>query len=116
MISINGSFVSTDKLTDLSVVSVCSLGVSRAGLLATDGSMFAATGLQGSIAAGRVGLPGLPVRNGNERPSGALAAGVAAAEAKAYAFAAVSAESEKQSTQHHTMWAFRGPEPWSDPA
>jgi hypothetical protein len=68
------------------------------------------------------GLPqsGLPVRERtvlecDERPAKALEAGVAAAEAQAYAFAATGAETKTQ-TQHHTMWAFRGLEPWSDPA
>jgi len=38
------------------------------------------------------------------------------AQAQAYAFTAAGAGSRKQTTQHHLMWAFRGPEPWSDPA
>ncbi|MET4926912.1 hypothetical protein P3L51_31935 [Streptomyces sp. PSRA5] len=116
MISITSKFVSTAKMTDLSVVSVCSLDVLRPGLLATDGSSFIATGLSGA-SAGRVNPVTLPVTGGNERPSKALAAEVAAAaQAKAYEFAAVGAESMKQTKQHHTMWAIRGPEPWSDPA
>ncbi len=112
MISIETSFISTDKMTDRSVVSACSLGFSAS---------FKATGVSGFsadlpvIALGGLGLGGLPVRSRNERPTKALAAGVAAAEAQAYAFAAAGAETKKQ-TQHHTMWAFRGLEPWSDPA
>lgn len=108
MISINTSFIRTAKMTDRSVVSACSLGLS--------GSAFIGTGLSGFSAALPVSLPaGLPVRERNERPTKALEAGVAAAEAKAYAFAA-SAGTQKQTTQHHHMWAFRGLEPWSDPA
>jgi len=76
------------------------------------------TGLSG-IPAGRlasapVSLAGLPTRERNERPTKALEAVVA--QAQAYAFTAAGAGSRKQTTQHHLMWAFRGPEPWSDPA
>ena len=108
MISINTSFVSTAKMTDRSVVSACSLGFSAA---------FNGTGVSGVSAALPVsGLGGLPVMERNERPTKALEAAVAAAKARAYAFAAASAGAKKQQTQHHTMWAFRGLEPWSDPA
>ncbi|MEU4617726.1 hypothetical protein [Streptomyces umbrinus] len=103
MISINSSSVSTAKLTDRSVVSTCLLGFSNLG-----------TGLSG-IAAVRpvssVSLSGLPVRERNERPMKALEA--VEAQAQAYAFAATGATAKQT---HHTMWAFRGPEPWSDPA
>ncbi|ATW50404.1 hypothetical protein [Streptomyces peucetius] len=108
MISIKSSFVSTAKMTDRSVVSACSLGFSSA---------FHGTGMSGIPAALPVSaLGGMPVRERNERPTKALEAGVAAAEAQAYALAAASAETEQQTTQHHTKWAFRGLEPWSDPA
>lgn len=107
MISIETSFVSTAKMTDRSVVSACSLGLSSA---------FIGTRMSGVFAVLPVsGLGGLPVRERNERPTKALEAGVAAAEAQAYAFAAASAKTE-QTTQHHVKWAFRGLEPWSDPA
>ncbi|WP_149184299.1 hypothetical protein [Streptomyces sp. TRM49041] len=114
MISITTSFISTAKMTDRSVVSACSLGLS--GL---SDSQFIGTGLCGSRAV-RPSFPlsALPVIEGleaNERPSKALEAEVAAAQAPAYAFAATGAGNTKQ-TQHHTMWAFRGLEPWSDPA
>lgn len=115
MISINSNFVSTAKMTDRSVASACSSEVLLSGLLASDGFPFVATGLSG-VRAGRINPVALPVTGGNERPSKALAAEVAAAEAKAYALAAAGAETKKQTKQHHTMWAFRGPEPWSDPA
>ena len=107
MISISNSSVSTAKLTDRSVVSACMLGVSHQG-----------TGLSGIPATGPasapVSLAGLPVRERNERPIKALEA--VAAQAQAYAFTAAGAGSRKQTTQHHLMWAFRGPDPWSDPA
>ncbi|GAB2987409.1 hypothetical protein GCM10023080_061460 [Streptomyces pseudoechinosporeus] len=104
MISINTSSISTVKMTDRSVVSTCLLGFSNLG-----------TGLSGIPAvrpASSVSLAGLPVSERNERPMKALEA--VEAQAQAYAFAAAGAGSRKQ--LHHTMWAFRGPEPWSDPA
>ncbi|MCK8434580.1 hypothetical protein G3I77_16585 [Streptomyces sp. D2-8] len=106
MISINTSSVSIVKMTDRSAVSACMLGVSNLG-----------TGLSGIRAArpasSSVAPAGLPVRERNERPTKALEAAV---EAQAYAFTATGAGFRKQTTQHHQMWAFRGPEPWSDPA
>lgn len=108
MISINSSSISTVKMTDRSVVaSLCMLGASDQG-----------TGLSGIRAvrpASSLSLAGLPVRERNERPTKALEAAVAA-QAQAYAFTATGAGFRKQTTQHHQMWAFRGPEPWSDPA
>ncbi|MFI8229287.1 hypothetical protein ACIGDI_10690 [Streptomyces sp. NPDC085900] len=106
MISINTSSTSSVKMTDHSVVvSLCMLGASIPG-----------TGLSGIRAvrpASSVSPAGLPVRERNERPTKALEA--VEAQAQAYAFTAAGAGSRKQ-TQHHLMWAFRGPEPWSDPA
>ncbi|CAM5297659.1 hypothetical protein DMH25_40930 [Streptomyces sp. WAC 01325] len=108
MISINASSISNVKMTDRSVVaSLCMLGASNQG-----------TGLSGIRAvrpASSVSLAGLPIRERNERPTKALEAAVEA-RAHAYAFAATGAGFRKQTTQHHQMWAFRGPEPWSDPA
>ncbi|MEV5337707.1 hypothetical protein AB0K93_04370 [Streptomyces sp. NPDC052676] len=108
MISINSSSISTVKMTDRSVVaSLCMLGSSDQG-----------TGLSGIRAvrpASSVALAGLPVRERDERPTKALEAAVEA-QAQAYAFTATGAGFRKQTTQHHLMWAFRGPEPWSDPA
>ncbi|MFJ9820449.1 hypothetical protein ACIRU3_35305 [Streptomyces sp. NPDC101151] len=106
MISINTSTISTAKLTDRSAVSTCMLGASAQG-----------TGLSGIRAArptSYLSLAGLPIRERNERPTKALEA--VAAQAHAYAIAAAGAGFRKQTTQHHLMWAFRGPEPWSDPA
>ncbi|GGU53148.1 hypothetical protein [Streptomyces lavendofoliae] len=110
MISINSSSVSTTaKMTDRAVVSACSLGLS--------GSALIGTRLPGFAAVRPATLPtALPVRERNERPTKALEAGVAAGKAQAYAFAATGAETKTQTQQHHTMWAFRGLEPWSDPA
>ncbi|GAB2725314.1 hypothetical protein [Streptomyces bullii] len=106
MISINTSSTSIVKMTDRSAVSLCMLGVSNLG-----------TGLSGIRAvrpASSVAPAGLVARERNERPTKALEA--AAAQAQAYAFAATGAGFRKLTTQHHLMWAFRGPEPWSDPA
>ncbi|GGU40261.1 hypothetical protein [Streptomyces daghestanicus] len=106
MISINSG--SALKLTDRSSVSLCMLGVPNAG-----------TGLSGipavRPASSSVALSGFPVRERDERPTEALEAAVVA-QAQASAFAAAGAGFRKQTTQHHLMWAFRGPEPWSDPA
>jgi hypothetical protein len=107
VISINASFISTAKMTDRSVVASCLLGFSNLG-----------TGLSGASAMrpeSGLSLAGLPIREGNERPTKAPEA-VATAQAQAYAFAAAGAGFRKQTTHHHTMWAFRGLEPWSDPA
>ncbi|MET7654290.1 MULTISPECIES: hypothetical protein [unclassified Streptomyces] len=104
MIIINRN--STAKLTDPSVVSTCILDASILG-----------TGLSGiradRPASSSVASAGLPSRERNERPTEALEA--VGAQAQAYAFAAAGAGARKQTTQHHLMWAFRGPEPWSDP-
>ncbi|MFF7179341.1 hypothetical protein [Streptomyces sp. NPDC008121] len=114
----NVSFVSTDKMTDRSVVSTCSLVVSGSILI---GSGLPGTGMSGAGLAGAAALrpaallAALPVMERNERPTKALEAGVAAGKATAYGFAATGAGTQQQ-THHHTMWAFRGLEPWSDPA
>ncbi|MFD8805812.1 hypothetical protein [Streptomyces sp. NPDC059597] len=106
MISINTSILSSSaKMTDRSTVSLCMFGAFTQG-----------TGVSGVPAvrpATALSLAGLPVRERNERPTKALEA--VEAQAHAYAFAA-GAGFQQQTTQHHLMWAFRGPEPWSDPA
>ncbi|WP_411083181.1 hypothetical protein [Streptomyces sp. cmx-18-6] len=109
MISIIGS----QKMTGLSVVSACSLGLTR-----SSAASFRATGLSGVFAVRPLSPASLPVmRERNERPTEAPVAAVAKdAQAQTYAFAAAGAGAKKQTQQHHTMWAFRGPEPWSDPA
>ncbi|MCM2411871.1 hypothetical protein [Streptomyces sp. RKAG290] len=109
------SIIETNKMTDLSVVSACSLG-----LACSSKSSLPGTGLSGISAVSPLSLASLPVRERNERPTQAPVAAVAKGQAQAYAFAAAGAGTEagakKQTTHHHTMWAFRGPEPWSDPA
>ncbi|WP_406146068.1 hypothetical protein [Streptomyces sp. NBC_01012] len=109
------SIINTIKMTDPSVVSTCSLGLTRSPELSLPG-----TGVSGISAISPLSAASLPVRERNERPTEAPeAAAVAKGRASAYAFAAAAAGAgaQKQTTQHHhTMWAFRGPEPWSDPA
>ena len=110
------SIINTVKMTDLSVVSACSLGVTCASASSPRGTGM--PGMSGSSAVSPLFLPILPVRERSHRPVGASAAAVAKGRASAYAFAAAGAGigAEQQTTQHHTKWAFRGPEPWSDPA
>ncbi|MFD7558580.1 hypothetical protein [Streptomyces sp. NPDC059533] len=100
------------KMTDRSVAASCLLG--SVSLRGTGAS---------AISADRPALLAiLPVSERNERPTQAPVA-VLAAEAQAqgaYGFAAAAGAGSKtkQTTkhQHHLMWAFRGLEPWSDPA
>ncbi|MFV2121122.1 hypothetical protein ACE14D_22860 [Streptomyces sp. Act-28] len=112
MISINTDFVDTVDMADRSVVSACALDLS--------GSAFPGSGLSGFRAVRPSSfLSALPVTEGfegDERPTKAPEAGVAAAQASAYVVAATGADHMKQTQQHHTKWAFRGLEPWSDPA
>lgn len=113
------SFMTFTKMTDRSVDASCLLGSVSA--LGTGASAF-------SISADRPALLAtLAVSERNERPTQAPVA-VLAAEAQAhgaYGFAAAAgagslAKQTKQTKQtkqqHHLMWAFRGLEPWSDPA
>jgi len=111
------SILNFTKSTDRSVVAACPLGISMRG---TDLSATSAL------------LPVLPVRERSERPVQAPAVAAAAAQVQTYAFAAAAngagAGTAKganaanghaygqQKTQHGTKWAFRGLEPWSDPA
>ncbi|MFG3252841.1 hypothetical protein [Streptomyces sp. NPDC048172] len=83
------------KMTDHSVISACLPGASLRG-----------TGVSGANL------------GGNERPIKALAVAAARAQVSTYAFAsaATGAGEGRQKTQRHTMWAFRGLEPWRDPA
>jgi hypothetical protein len=104
------------KLTDRSVIAACPLGIS-----------LPATGLMSAL------LPVLPTRVRSERPTEAPAVATAA-KAKAHAFTSVAATNGagnrtakgaegangyangQQKTQQYGKWAFRGLEPWSDPA
>ncbi|MFJ6695656.1 hypothetical protein ACIQM4_06255 [Streptomyces sp. NPDC091272] len=112
------SSINSTKTTDHSVVSTCSLGSSVAAVasLRVASASLRATGLSGISAVSPAALVGLPVRERNERPTEAPEAAVAKAQAKAYAFAATGAGSKTTQQHHHMMWAFRGLEPWSDPA
>ncbi|CAG7604516.1 hypothetical protein [Actinacidiphila bryophytorum] len=107
----------TQKLTDRSVVATCPLGIS-----------LPATGLMSAAL-----LPVLPTRVRSERPTEAPAV-AAAAKVKAHAFTSAAAANGagngtakgaegangyangQQKTQQYGKWAFRGLEPWSDPA
>lgn len=121
------SIMATVKMTDRSVVATCPLGISPR-----------------VIAPSSALLPVLPIRERNERPMQAPAAAVAAkvlAHASAFAAAANGAGAGtaegvtttksatngfagggfangngQQKTQQYGKWAFRGLEPWSDPA
>ncbi|MGD9482447.1 hypothetical protein WDH52_04175 [Streptomyces sp. TRM70308] len=86
-----GILTNTGEVTERSVVATCLLGSSVRG----------------------TGLP--CARISDERPIEASAV-AAAAQAQAYALGAADAGFGRQKTQHHTMWAFRGLEPWRDPA
>ncbi|MEU8617119.1 hypothetical protein [Streptomyces sp. NPDC048623] len=115
MISIKNIKTSNAKMTDLSVVaSACSFGLS-----AFTSSSLRGTGLSGAgLPLGTAGLLTDRLER-SERPTKALEAGVTGnAKATAYGIAATATGAGKQQTtqHHHTMWAFRGLEPWSDPA
>ncbi|MFG2328886.1 hypothetical protein ACGFMM_04605 [Streptomyces sp. NPDC048604] len=114
--NIDSIIVRTAKMTDRSAASTCSLGLSGSAFI---GSGLSATGLSG-VEAARLALSAtaLPVvERRNERPTKALEAAVAGkAKHLAYGFAATGAGTQQQTMTHHTMWAFRGLEPWSDPA
>jgi hypothetical protein len=123
------SNITITKVTDRPVAAAaCSLDVS---LVASRRSGLSLTSAL---------LPVLPVRERSERPTEAPAVAAAKAQAKAYAFtsAAVGAGAKgaravegatnavkgaiaagqligQQKKTQHGMWAFRGPEPWSDP-
>lgn len=87
-------FITTTKMTDRPVVASCLLGSRVKG----------------------AGLPGVVL--GGERPTKALEVRAAVAQGTTYAFAAAAdgAGEGRQKTQHNPMWAFRGLEPWRDPA
>ncbi|MCX2183525.1 hypothetical protein KV205_23790 [Streptomyces sp. SKN60] len=107
-------------MTDLSVVaSACPLGLTAFASPAAFGTGLSGAGLSGAGLS--LGMPSSLLMDrleGAERPTKALEAGVVGkAKAAAYGFAATGAGIQRTTTQHHhTMWAFRGLEPWSDPA
>ncbi|WP_280916502.1 hypothetical protein [Streptomyces sp. SPB4] len=96
------------KMTDRSVDASCLLGsVSLLG-----------TGLSAISADRPALLATLAVSERNERPTQAPVAVLEAQAHGAYGFAAAAGAGSQTQTkkQHHLMWAFRGLEPWSDPA
>lgn len=98
------SFKTSSKMTDRPVVATRSLGITVGSL-----SLFQGTGLSTAGFA--------PV---NVRPTKASAVrAAAAAQAQTYAIEATTngaGSLDAQQQQHLTMWAFRGLEPWRDPA
>lgn len=115
------SILNASKMTGRSVIATCPLGIS-----------MRASGLSSSAL-----LPVLPVRERSERPIQApVVAAAAKAQAHAYAFAAATdgagagtakgangsangnagGNGRQKTQQYGTKWAFRGLEPWSDPA
>ncbi|GFE14502.1 hypothetical protein Sgleb_25490 [Streptomyces glebosus] len=106
------SIIETNKMTDLSVVAPCTLGSSLPG---TGLSGFGR--LSGTEVARPESLTVLTRSERTARPTEAPAAAVVAASANAFAFAAANgAESRQQYQTKHEMWAYRGLEPWRDPA
>jgi hypothetical protein len=114
------------KLIDRPLALSCSLDAS---LMAGGAGMPMGIGLSSAAV-----LPVLPVSERLQRPTGASAVAAVKARAQAYAFAAAAngagAGTAKgaagavanefvigqQKTAKHGKWAFRGLEPWSDPA
>lgn len=107
MITTKNSFFGTAKATDHAVASLRLLDASDRG-----------TGLSGVLGmrpGSSLPFAGFATRERIERPTTALAA--VAVQAQAYALTATGAVTRMQTTQQHSlMWAFRGPQPWSDPA
>ncbi|MBT2472857.1 hypothetical protein J7E97_34670 [Streptomyces sp. ISL-66] len=105
-------------MTDRSVVASSTLGSST--LLPLTGTGLSALCADRAVLAATAPVA-LLVSERNERPAMAPVA-VKAAEAQAhgaYGFAAAAgagAKTKQTKQQHHLMWAFRGLEPWSDPA
>lgn len=98
----------TRKLAGREVIASCLLG-----------SRLSGTGLSGAAVTRLDSLAVLPSRERvSERPTQAPAVAAAAAQADAYAFAGAAngAENGQKQSHHHVMWAFRGLEPWRDPA
>ncbi|AZS74023.1 hypothetical protein DDE74_26465 [Streptomyces lydicus] len=106
------SIIETNKMTDLSVVATCTLGSSLPG---TGLSGFGR--LSGTEVARPESLAVLTRSERTARPTEAPAVAAAAASANAFVFAAANgAGSRKQYQTQHEMWAYRGLEPWRDPA
>jgi hypothetical protein len=96
---VSGIITTPMSVTDRPVIASCLLG-----------SRLCGTGVSGVV-------PGGERLGGNGRPTQAPAvAAKAQAHAYASACAANGAGEGRQKKQHLTMWAFRGLEPWRDPA
>ncbi|KOU14670.1 hypothetical protein ADK52_36635 [Streptomyces sp. WM6372] len=102
-------------MTDRSVAASCTLGsFSLLPLLGTGLSAISADS-RALLAAPSA----LLASERNERPTQAPVAVLEAQAHGAYGFAAAAGAGSKTTQtkqQHHLMWAFRGLEPWSDPA
>ncbi|MFJ8229335.1 hypothetical protein ACIQ9E_05145 [Streptomyces sp. NPDC094448] len=121
MITIKNVKTVSNPMADRPVAaSACSLGFS-VSLLTVGRGVGKGTGVSGGlVAAAATSMPATGLRvlglERIERPTSAPTAVAAKTQAKAYAFAAASAPTTTQNEQHLTKWAFRGLEPWSDPA
>lgn len=111
------SFIPSNKMTDRPVFAMRPLGLRAVDAVS---GVVLASGLGSVNGTGlsSIALPANAPALGNERPTKAPTAAAMAAEAQFHAFAAETngAESRTKQYQHHTMWAFRGLEPWRDPA
>ncbi|MGW1073285.1 hypothetical protein [Streptomyces sp. NPDC002537] len=96
------SFKTSNKMTDRQVAATRLLGLSSALAPAFQGTGLSTAGFA------RI----------NERPTKASAVTAAAmAQAQAYGIeATANGAGFRSEQQHQTMWAFRGLEPWRDPA
>ncbi|MBZ4322319.1 hypothetical protein [Streptomyces huiliensis] len=106
------SFITSNKMTDRPVFAMRPLGI-EAGISAAPSF--------GSVQGTGLSLAKLPIFEsalGNERPTKAPEVAETAVVARVRAIAAETdgAGSRAKQYQHHTMWAFRGLEPWRDPA
>ncbi|MFC4493597.1 hypothetical protein ACFPA8_05540 [Streptomyces ovatisporus] len=89
------SFITTNQMTDRSVVASCLLG-----------SRLNGTGVSRVVPSGGV----------RQAKGVAVAAAVAQEATYALTFAAADAGIRNEKPKHNPMWAFRGLEPWRDPA
>ncbi|MGW0929084.1 hypothetical protein [Streptomyces sp. NPDC002644] len=104
-----------DRGTGVSASSLSGAGLSGLGMGLVGGGLTDGGVLVGAPAFGSRSESFAGIRVRAERPTKALEAGVA--KAQAFGYAAAGAGTLKQTTNHpQTMWALRGPEPWSDPA
>jgi hypothetical protein len=107
----NSTTVTRITAADVPVVASAVLGGCLGGF--TAGNAGSAALLPSAVLPSSV-LPVAVLRD--ERPTEAPVAADAAAEAYAAAFEAAGAGADLKQKQHHTMWPFRGHEPWRDPA